>query len=146
EQVFCYNEFVDYYSKDEVRSVLEPFRKKCKEVVEPTNEDGNSHPCHFENGKVTTPPTFGALFHKLQEDGWGTANIDEGEEAMTMPNVLFAMCQEMLSAANPAFMPYIGLTTGAAELIQAFASEELKEMFLPKMMDGTWAGTMCLTE
>ncbi|NLT19815.1 MAG: acyl-CoA dehydrogenase, partial [Syntrophomonadaceae bacterium] len=146
EIVFGYKEFVDYYSKDEVKSVLEPFRKMCKELVEPTNENGNAIGCTFANGKVTTPPTFGPLFHKLQEDGWGTANIDEGEDAMTMPNILFCMCQEMLSAANPAFMPYIGLTTGAAELIQAFASEELKEKFLPKMMDGTWAGTMCLTE
>lgn len=146
EQVFSYKEFADYYSKDEVRSVLEPFRKMCKEVVEPTNEDGDSNPCRFEDGKVITPPSFGALFKQLQQDGWGTANIDDSEDAMTMPNILFAMCQEMLSAANPAFMPYIGLTTGAAELIQAFGSEELKQMFLPKMMDGTWSGTMCLTE
>jgi alkylation response protein AidB-like acyl-CoA dehydrogenase len=146
ETVFAYKEFADYYSKEEVRSVLEPFRKMCKDLVEPTNEDGNANPCSFADGKVTTPPSFGGLFHKLQEDGWGTANIDDAEDAMTMPNVLFAMCQEMLSAANPAFMPYIGLTTGAAELIQAFGSEKIKEMFLPKMMDGTWAGTMCLTE
>jgi len=146
EIVFNYKEFRDYYSKEEVRSVLEPFRKMCKEVVEPTNEDGDKIGCTYANGKVTTPPSFGPLFHKLQQDGWGTANIDDSEDAMTMPNVLFAMCQEMLAAANPAFMPYIGLTTGAAELIQAFASEELKQMFLPKMMDGTWSGTMCLTE
>jgi len=146
EQVFAYKEFVDYYSKDDVKSILEPFRKMAKEVIEPTNEDGNSNPCTFANGKVTTPPSFGPLFHQMQQDGWGTANIGYGEDAMTMPNFLFAMTQEMTAAANPAFMPYIGLTTGADELIEAFASEELKEMFLPKMMDGTWAGTMCLTE
>jgi alkylation response protein AidB-like acyl-CoA dehydrogenase len=146
EQVFAYKEFVDYYSKDDVKSILEPFRKMAKEVIEPTNEDGNSNPCTFANGKVTTPPSFGPLFHQMQQDGWGTANIGYGEDAMTMPNFLFAMTQEMTAAANPSFMPYIGLTTGAAELIEAFASEELKEMFLPKMMDGTWAGTMCLTE
>ena len=146
EQVFAYKEFVDYYSKDDEKSILEPFRKMAKEVIEPTNEDGNSNPCTFANGKVTTPPSFGPLFHQMQQDGWGTANIGYGEDAMTMPNFLFAMTQEMTAAANPAFMPYIGLTTGAAELIEAFASEELKEMFLPKMMDGTWAGTMCLTE
>ncbi|HZK43761.1 MAG TPA: acyl-CoA dehydrogenase [Syntrophomonadaceae bacterium] len=146
EEVFAYKEFVDYYSKDDVRSILEPFRKMCKEVVEPSNEVGNDNPCTFEDGKVTTPPGFGDLFHSLQQDGWGTANIDDSEDAMTMPNILFVMCQEMLSAANPAFMPYIGLTTGAADLIQTFGDDKLKEMFLPKMMDGTWAGTMCLTE
>ena len=146
EQVFAYEDFADYYSKDDIRSILEPFRKMVKEVVEPTNEDGNSNPCSFANGKVTTPTSFGPLFHKLQQDGWGTANIGYGEDAMTMPQILFAFCTEMLGAGNPAFMPYIGLTTGSAELIEAFADEDLKEMFLPKMMDGTWAGTMCLTE
>ncbi|HOQ10381.1 MAG TPA: acyl-CoA dehydrogenase [Syntrophomonadaceae bacterium] len=144
--VFNYEQFKDYYSKEEVKSILEPFRKMCKEVVEPTNEDGDKIGCTFANGKVTTPPSFGPLFKQLQQDGWGTANIDDSEDAMTMPNIIFAACQEMLAAANPAFMPYIGLTTGAAELIQAFADEDLKEIFLPKMMDGTWAGTMCLTE
>jgi len=146
EIVFAYEDFADYYSKDDVKSILEPFRKMVKQIVEPSNEDGNSNPCSFANGKVTTPPTFGPLFHKLQEDGWGTANIGYGEGAMTMPQFLFAFCTEMLAAGNPAFMPYIGLTTGSAELIEAFAAEELKEKFLPKMMDGTWAGTMCLTE
>ncbi|WP_054693024.1 acyl-CoA dehydrogenase [Syntrophomonas palmitatica] len=146
EQIFAYKEFCDYYSKEEVRSVLEPFRKMCKEMIEPTNEESNSIGCTFSNGKVTTPPSFGPLFHKLQEDGWGTANLDESEGATVLPQLLWAMTQEMLTAANPAFMPYVGLTTGAAELIQSFGTEELKEMFLPKMMDGTWSGTMCLTE
>ncbi len=146
EQVFAYKEFCDYYSKEEVKSVLEPFRKMCKEVIEPTNEEGNSIGCTFSNGKVTTPPSFGPLFKKIQEDGWGTANIDESEGAMILPTILWVMTQEMLAAANPAFLPYVGLTSGAAELIQSFGTEDLKEMFLPKMMDGTWSGTMCLTE
>jgi len=146
EQVFAYKEYCDYYSKDEVKSVLEPFRKMCKEMIEPANEEANSVGCTFSNGKVTTPPSFGPMFKKLQEDGWGTANIDESEGAMVLPQVLWAMTQEMMTAANPAFMPYIGLTSGAAELIQSFGTHELHEMFLPKMMDGTWSGTMCLTE
>jgi len=146
EQVFAYKEYCDYYSKDEVKSVLEPFRKMCKEMIEPANEEANSVGCTFSNGKVTTPPSFGPMFKKLQEDGWGTANIDESEGAMVLPQVLWAMTQEMMTAANPAFMPYIGLTSGAAELIQSFGTHDLHEMFLPKMMDGTWSGTMCLTE
>lgn len=146
EQVFGYKEFADYYSKDDVKSVLEPFRKMCKEIIEPANDDGDQNHVQFVNGNVITPPTFGPLFHKLQEEGWGTANLAEGEDAMVLPSTLFGMINEMLAAASPMFMPYIGLTTASAELIVSFGSEEVKEMFLPKMMDGTWAGTMCLTE
>ncbi|MDD4390443.1 MAG: acyl-CoA dehydrogenase [Eubacteriales bacterium] len=146
EQVFSYPQFADYYSKDDVKSVLGPILKMCKEVVELTNEDGDSHPVKLENGKVTLPPTFGPLFHQLQSEGWGTSNIDESEDAMVLPHLLQSMVWEMLQAANPTFAPYIILTSGAAGLIQSFASKEVKEMFLPKMMDGTWTGSMCLTE
>ncbi|MDO4540726.1 MAG: acyl-CoA dehydrogenase [Syntrophomonadaceae bacterium] len=124
ERVFSYPKFEGYYSKEDIKSVFEPYRKMCKELVEPANNESETHPCTFANGKVTTPPSFGGLFHKL----------------------LIGTCNEMMAAASPEFMPYVGLTTGATELIVEFGDEHLKEMFLPKLFDGTWAGTMCLTE
>ena len=118
----------------------------AKEVVEPTNEDGDSNPVKLVDGKVILPKSFGPLFHQLQSEGWGTSNIDKSEDAMIMPHVLSGAVNELLCAANPVFYPYILLTSGAADLIQSFADDDLKEIFLPKMMDGTWSGTMCLTE
>ncbi|MGS0765719.1 acyl-CoA dehydrogenase [Syntrophomonas curvata] len=146
EKIFAYPRFADYYSKEDVKSVLAPILKMAKEVVEPTNDDGEKNPVKFENGKVALPPTFGPLFHQLQEEGWGTSNIDESEDAMVLPHILHAMVWEMLAAANPTFPPYIVLTSGAAGLVQSFGDEKVKAMFLPRMMDGTWSGTMCLTE
>lgn len=146
EEVFAYPQFSDYYSKDDVKSVLAPIQKMCKEVIEPTNEDGDLNPVKFENGKVRLPASFGPLFKMLQSEGWGTSNIDESDDAMVLPHILQSIIWEMIQAANPTFAPYIILTSGAAGLIQSFGSENLKEMFLAKMMDGTWSGTMCLTE
>jgi len=146
EKVFNYDQFKDYYSKDDVKSVLAPILKMAKEVVEPTNDDGDSNPVKLVDGKVILPKSFGPLFHMLQSEGWGTSNIDKSEDAMVMPHVLHAAVCELLCAANPTFYPYILLTSGAADLIQSFADQDLKDIFLPKMMDGTWSGTMCLTE
>ncbi len=146
EQIFNYPQFSDYYSKEDVDSVLDPCMKMAKELIEPSNEDGEKNPCRFENGKVVTPPTYGPLFKKLQEEGWGTSNIDDSEDAMVLPHILHSMIWEMFGAANPAFGPYVELTSGSAGLIQSFGTDKLKEMFLPNMMNGTWAGTMCLTE
>ncbi|NLJ71616.1 MAG: acyl-CoA dehydrogenase, partial [Syntrophomonadaceae bacterium] len=146
ERIFNYSQFADYYSKEDVDSVIDPCLKMAKELIEPTNEDGEVNPCKYENGKVITPPSFGSLFKQLQEEGWGTSNIDDSEEAMVLPHILHSVIWEMFGAANPAFGPYVELTSGAAGLIQSFASDDLKEKFLPNMMDGTWAGTMCLTE
>lgn len=146
EEIFAYPQFADYYSKEDIKSVLDPILKMAKEVIEATNDDGEANPVKFENGKVTLPPTFGPLFHQLQEEGWGTSNIDESEDAMILPHILHSMVWELIGAANPTFAPYIILTSGAAGLVQSFGSEKVKEKFLPKMMDGTWSGTMCLTE
>ena len=146
EGVFNYPQFADYYSRDDIKSVLEPVLKMCKVVIEPTNDENETNPAAFANGKVTTPPSFGPLFHKLQAEGWGTSNIDNSPEAMVLPEILNAAVWELICAANPTFVPYILLTTGAAGLIQSFGDDKLKAMFLPKMMNGTWSGTMCLTE
>lgn len=146
EGVFNYPQFADYYSKDDIKSVLLPILKMCKEVIEPTNDDGENNPIKFADGKVVTPQSFGPLFHMLQSEGWGTSNIDNSEDAMVLPEMLYAAVWEMICAANPAFMPYVLLTSGAADLIQSYGDEKVKAMFLPKMMDGTWSGTMCLTE
>jgi alkylation response protein AidB-like acyl-CoA dehydrogenase len=146
EEIFAYPQYCDYYSKEDVDSVLDPCLKMSKELIDPTNEDGNSNPCRFENGKVILPASFGPLFKQLQSEGWGTSNIDDSEGAMVLPHILQSAVWEFFGAANPAFGPYIVLTSGAAGLIQSFGDEKLKEMFLPKMMDGTWSGTMCLTE
>jgi len=147
EGVFNYPQFADYYSQDDIKSVLGPILKMCKEVIEPTNDDGENNPVTFADGKVTTPKSFGPLFHSLQSEGWGTSNIDNSEDAMVLPEMLYAAVWELIAAANPTFMPYVLLTSGAADLIQSYGDEKRKTgCLLPKMMDGTWSGTMCLTE
>ncbi|MDR1160148.1 MAG: acyl-CoA dehydrogenase [Syntrophomonadaceae bacterium] len=146
DKIFSYEQFAGYYSKDEVKSIFEPILKLCKEVIEPVNEAGINTPSKFVDGKVISPPGMGDLFHRLQEEGWGTSNISEEKDAMILPHILYAMIWEMMGAANPALTPYIELTDGSAGLIQTFGDEKLKKMFLPKMMDGSWSGTMCLTE
>lgn len=146
EEIFNLPKYSDYYSKDDVDAILDPILKMSKELIEPSNEDCDKNPVSFENGKVTIPATIGPLFKKIQEEGWGSSNIDKSEDSMVLPHVIHSMIIEMFSAANPAFTPYIILTSGAAGLIQSFGDEKLKEMFLAKMMDGTWSGTMCLTE
>lgn len=146
EQIFSYPRFSAYYSLEDISSILETTYKISKELIEPSNAESDAIGCVFADGAVKTPPSMGPLFKKIQADGWGSSNIDESEDAVVLPHLLHAMILEMFTAANPSFIPYVNLTSGAAGLIQSFATEALKEMFLPKMMDGTWSGTMCITE
>lgn len=146
EDIFKYDQFKDYYAKEDIGLILDPVLKLCKQVVEPVNEEIIKNPVKFENGKVISPAGMGDLFKRLQSEGWGTSNISEDQDAMVLPHILYAMIWELIGAANPSLTPYIELTDGAANLIQSFGDEKLKSMFLPKMMDGSWSGTMCLTE
>lgn len=145
ERIFAYERFRDYYSKDDIKMIIDPVFKIAKEMIAPANDDGEAQPARFENGKVILPESFAKIFHYIQENGFGSSNFDEKAEG-ALPLVVYAAIQEMLASANPGWAPYVALTTGAAGLIQAFADEKLKEIFLPKMFSGQWSGTMCLTE
>ncbi|MGR6836079.1 acyl-CoA dehydrogenase [Syntrophomonas erecta] len=145
ENIFAYDKFKDYYSKDDLDIIIDQANKIAAEVIGPTNDDGEITPVYFENGKVHIPESFKRLYKYIQENGWGTSNFDEEAEG-TLPYTVYLALSEMMAAANPAFFPYVALTTGAAGLIQSFGDDNLKKLFLPPMRDGTWSGTMCLTE
>ncbi|MHB8157713.1 MAG: acyl-CoA dehydrogenase [Desulfocucumaceae bacterium] len=145
EKVFGFDEFKDIYGLEDVDMILDQALKVAKEIIAPTNQDGDRIGAKFADGKVTTPPSFHDLYNFMQGNGYGSSIFDPEEEGK-MPSVLHFLVEEFFSAANPAFMPYIGLTGGSSGLINSFGREEDKKRFLPKMYSGDWAGTMCLTE
>ena len=81
EKIFSYPRYSEYYSKDDVDAILDPCLKMAKELIEPTNEDGDSNPIQFENGKVKLPQALGRCLIQLQSKD-GNSNIDESEGAM----------------------------------------------------------------
>lgn len=145
ERILNLDAFKDIYGMEDIDMVLDQALKVAKEVVAPTNADGDRIGAKFEDGKVTTPPSFHKLYQFLQENGYGNSQYDPDEEGK-LPTVLHIALDEFFNAANPAFHPYIGLAGGSSNLIYSFGTQEDKEKFLPKMYSGEWAGTMCLTE
>ncbi|OLN27824.1 acyl-CoA dehydrogenase [Desulfosporosinus metallidurans] len=137
--------FQDYLSIEDVDGILDQSLKVCRDVVAPTNDDGDTIGAIFKEGKVTVPPSFHKAFKFIQENGWGASNSDvEGEGAL--PEILNEAVREFIIGANPAMSPYIGLCGGIASVIKAFGSPEQIALYTPKMFEGIWEGTMCLTE
>ncbi len=145
EKVLGFDAFRDDYEMDDIDMIMDEALKVAKEVVAPTNIDGDRMGAKLEDGKVTTPPSFHKLYNFMQENGYGNSQYDPNEEGK-LPATLHLPISEFFNAANPAFHPYIGLAGGSTNLINTFGREEDKEKFLPKMFSGEWAGTMCLTE
>ncbi|MEA4925638.1 MAG: acyl-CoA dehydrogenase [Syntrophomonadaceae bacterium] len=143
-EVLAYDKYKDYYGAEDIDTIIDSIDKIAREVMAPTADDGEKTPVYLENGKVYVPESFKKLFKYINENGWGTSNVDDS--GGSIPFVLSCAINELMTCVNPSFMPYIALSTGAAGLIQSFGEEHHKNMFLPKMFDGTWSGTMCLTE
>jgi len=118
----------------------------AKGVVDPLQEIGEEHGVKFENGKVCCPPEFKEAFRRYGEDGWTAAARDPEYGGQGFPHMMRIVINDLMYGACQSFNMAPSLTHGAAHLIESFGSPVLKERFIPKMFDGTWAGTMCLTE
>lgn len=144
-KVFGFDKYKDYYGPDDINVLLGQIFKIVADKVAPTNEDGDKIQARFDNGTVTIPASFHEAYRYLNREGWGISNLDE-HTAGTLPRPLYAALTELITAANPAFIPYLNLSAGVSELIQSFGSEWAQATFLPRLYAGDWSGTMCLTE
>lgn len=127
-------------------TVLEEAGKFCSEVLLPLNASGDEEGCHYENGVVRTPKGFKEAYAAFNEAGWGALNADPAYGGQGLPETVAKLVEEMICACNISFGLYPGLTHGAYLAMKSHASDELKDFYLPKMVSGEWAGTMCLTE
>lgn len=142
EKILNYPKFKDTTELDAVDMLLDMALKVAETVVAPTNDDGETIGLKLENGQVKVPPSFHHAYNYLNANGWGA---EDPEEAI-VPLMVAAACKEYFGGANPSFISYISLIGGSAKLIASFGRQEDKDMFLPNMYKGKWAGTMCLTE
>jgi len=115
-------------------------------VVDPLQDIGENHGVRFEEGNVFCPAEFKQAFRQYGADGWTAAARDPEFGGQGFPHMMRIVINDMMYGACQAFNMAPSLTHGAAHLIESFGAEALKERFVPKMFDGTWAGTMCLTE
>ena len=130
-----------------VEAILGEAAKLCEEVLQPINLSGDQEGCtRHEDGSVTTPKGFKEAYQAYREGGWMglSSNPDFGGQGL--PYTLHSAVGEYLSAANQSFSMYPGLTQGAIAAIQVHGNDELKQTYLPKMIEGAWTGTMNLTE
>ncbi|MCF8111271.1 MAG: acyl-CoA dehydrogenase [Desulfobacteraceae bacterium] len=118
----------------------------AKKAVAPLNEIGEEKGLKFEKGKVLCPPEFREVFRQYGEDGWTAAARDPEYGGQGFPHMMRIVINDFMYGACQSFNMAPSLTHGAAHLIESFGTEELKQACVPRMYNGTFSGTMCLTE
>jgi butyryl-CoA dehydrogenase len=131
---------------DTVEAVLAENAKFMHEVVAPLNHPGDVQPATWRDGAVTTSKGFREAFRAFVEAGWQGVQHPVQYGGQGLPKLVATPCVEMLNAANLSFALCPLLTDGAIEALMTAGTEAQRESYVPRLVDGTWTGTMNLTE
>ena len=138
-------QFADYdiASIDMMLDAIKDFSDKD---LYPIYREMDEQPAYYSDGKIIVHPNIGSIMTKAGEMGLIGSTFSYEDGGMQLPATVSTANYFILEAANNNIPGYTGLTTGSSELIVEFGSDELKQIYVPNMLTGKWAGTMCLTE
>lgn len=145
EELFKMERYSEY-EKDGVDILLETAKSWADQDFYPSFREMDENPVYFKDGKVYSHPVLKKILKSAGEDGWLGTYFDVEDGGMNMPHMIVNSISHIFSAANNHISGYLGLTSGSAHLIASFGTQALKDKYVPKMLDGSWSGTMCLTE
>ncbi len=137
--------FADFNKKVADMVITEARNLAVKEIL-PTQKIGDEVGCKYANNEVTTPEEYKRAWELLAEGEWMALSRDPEVGGQGMPETLALAAKDYFQGANMALMMFIGLTHGAARLVEGFGTAEQKATYLENMYTGKWAGTMLLTE
>src|SRR5512146_2520506 len=131
---------------DTVQAILEEAAKFASGVLDPLNHTGDEEGSQWKDGAVTTPKGFKQAYRQYVDGGWGALPFEPEWGGQGLPKLVATAVEEMLTSANMSFSLCPLLTQGAIHALELCGSDALKATFLGKMINGTWTGTMNLTE
>ncbi|WP_050604015.1 acyl-CoA dehydrogenase [Ruegeria sp. 6PALISEP08] len=145
DQVAATETFSDA-SADVVSAILSEAGKMCEEILAPLQRAGDLEPARLENGVLRSSPGYGDGWKAIAEGGWVGISADPEYGGMGLPMTITTAVNEMMSASCLSLQLAPLMAQGQIEALEHHASDELKALYLPKMISGEWSATMNLTE
>jgi alkylation response protein AidB-like acyl-CoA dehydrogenase len=152
EDVFGYYKHYEKFPEfeeatpDLVDAIFQECAKFSENELLPMNQSGDKEGCKFDNGNVTTPKGFKEAYQQYVDGGWQSLSHGIEYGGQGLPPSLGMVKSEMMGTANWSWAMYPGLSHGAMNTIDVHGTEDQKQLYLTKLTEGTWTGTMCLTE
>ncbi|MGR3757326.1 MAG: acyl-CoA dehydrogenase [Tranquillimonas sp.] len=133
-------------SIDTAEAVLHEAARLSEDVIAPLQRQGDLHPARLENGAVRTSPGFAGAYRAVAEGGWVGMAADPAHGGMGLPLSLATLVNEMMAGACLSFQLNPLMTQGQIDALSLHASDEIRAVYLPRLISGEWCGTMNLTE
>lgn len=145
DDVLKYERYQDY-DKESVDILLDSVKDYCDKEYYPYYREMDEQPCMYKDGMVTSHPQIRKIMEYGGANGYIGSQFGYEDGGAQMPHIVYGLLSHIQACANNNVGGYLGLTTGAANLIVSFGSQDIKDYYVPKMLSGKWGGTMCLTE
>ena len=146
QDLLKYKRFEHVGGQEEIELLLQSAKDIADKELFPFFREMDAQPVIHKEGRIHSHPQLRNIFKAVADAGWFTSISELEDGGMQLPHTIFSIAHLIFEAANSSAQGYLGLSTGALELITLFASPELKEIYKPKMFAGKWQGTMALTE
>jgi alkylation response protein AidB-like acyl-CoA dehydrogenase len=132
--------------RESCREIIHEYEKFTRQEIFPTREPSDRDGVKLEGGKVIAPSYMAKLHRAFHENGWYALGVKEQWGGTPVPEALAIAGLSLATGANTGYMMYPGLTKAAMNVIAQKGAAWMQQHIIPKMMGGTWGGSMCLTE
>ncbi len=146
DKLISYERFSHVGGKEEIDLLINAAKDIADKEMFPFFKEMDTHPVIYKDGKIHSHPQLKNIFKAVGDAGWFSSISKLENGGMQLPFSVYSAAHLIFEAANSSAQGYLGVSTGALELIETFGNEELKKEYLPQMMSGNWQGTMALTE
>jgi alkylation response protein AidB-like acyl-CoA dehydrogenase len=146
QDLLQYKRFEHIGGIEEINGLINSAKAIADKEMYPFFKAMDENPVVYKVGKIRSHPQLKNIFKAVADAGWFSSISALEHGGMQLPFMLYSAAHLIFEAANSSAQGYIGVSTGALELIETFGSKELNDAYKPDMFAGKWQGTMALTE
>lgn len=134
------------HSREVFDATIELAAQIAADYFAPFYQKGDANEPSFDGKRVHLIKETAAAWDALRGAGFLKAHCDSEEGGLQLPEVILRTAMAHFMMANGPTTAYPFLTLGVINLIRSFGNDDQKRRYLPRLLEGEFAGTMALTE